>query len=670
MNIKKLEILLVFLIILFIALFGMYYKTNCDKNAQRLYKQGMELYKEQKYSDAYYNFKQIKSVSNMYEIALLKQYQCAYNLNDKKTTHIKLKELIKTTKNEYIRPWALYQEAVLSQEMNLDSKTISNKKFNYIHLHYPNTDFGTASAYKTAQTLKEKNPSIAKENFISYLSYAKGGKFSLSATDELLKLNVTLSKEDYEVIGASLLANKHYQKALECYLKTTFSKNWYNISKCYLGLNDKTQEKQVILKGLNLALSNVDEKDISRSIDRLASLSNINKLELLQELYSKHQNSYAFATITYKLAEISGTLRAIKLYETIANDYPASIWASNSLWEVFWYNWEQHRFETCEKLAKKHIAQYSNFQDCPRIAYWYARTLLKTRKNAQAREAFYDVINKYPLSYYSFLSVKQLKKSKAKKIIVKKPIVPYNRNSLDKLIFKDKTLLKIAQMNDWELIDSFKIDDEYIKSWVAFKKDNPSLAINLAKNELFKEKETDDNYDNTTLDNEDTVQFSNQMLKMVYPIFYENEINQYAIHFKQSPYLFLSLIREESHFNKNAKSSVGAIGLTQLMQSTANFIEKDTISKETLLNPKDNIRIGLNYFNYLVNLFNGNEYLAILAYNAGPGNIKKWLSDSNIVSDEIEVFVENIPYLETKNYIKKILSSYWVYLNIYSAKNK
>ena len=105
------------------------------------------------------------------------------------------------------------------------------------------------------------------------------------------------------------------------------------------------------------------------------------------------------------------------------------------------------------------------------------------------------------------------------------------------------------------------------------------------------------------------------------------------------------------------------------MSSTADFIEKKNVSKELLLNEEENIRIGVKYFDYLVNYFKGDEYLAILAYNAGPGNIKKWMANPNISSDEIDVFVENIPYLETKNYIKKILSSYWIYINIYSTKN-
>ena len=122
MDIKKLQRLLILCAIIFAILFGFYYKSSCDKNAQRYYNQGLNLYKQGKYSDAYYNFKQIKPISKLYELGLLKQYQSANNLNDKKTSLIKLKEIIKTTKNEHIRPWALYQEAILSQELNLNTE--------------------------------------------------------------------------------------------------------------------------------------------------------------------------------------------------------------------------------------------------------------------------------------------------------------------------------------------------------------------------------------------------------------------------------------------------------------------------------------------------------------------------------------------------------------------
>ena len=658
MNTNKLNSLLFALIVILAILFGAHYKYTCDKNAVRFYNQGLDLYKQEKYSDAYYNFKQIKSFSKLYELSLLKQYQCANNLADKKTALIKLREIIKTTKHTDIKPWALYSEAMLSQEMKVNDDIQLARKFKYIQENFPESDFGIASAYKAAHLSIDTEPTSAKASYLKYLSYAPSGKFSINSIEELSKLEVVFSKEDFEIIADSKFANGQYQSALEFYKKTSFSKNWFKIAKCYRNLKDKNNEKEIILKGFDLSSSFIEEKEISNAIDRYISLTGTSKQQGLQDLYVKYPNSYIFPTVAFKLAEVSASLRAIKLYELLANDYPNSIWASNALWEVFWHNYLEGRYQNCVTYAKKHITLYEKTQDSPRIAYWYAKTLLKLKRNQQAREMLYDIISTYPMSYYSFLSARQLKMSKAKKMIVKKPIAEYDKDDLNKFIFEDKTLLLLADLGDWELIDDFKIDNEYIKSWITHKKGNYPIAINIAKEEL------------SEFAKNEKISFSNQMLKLVYPLYFEKEINQHALAQKQRPYLFLSLIREESHFNKNAKSSADAYGLSQLLPSTASFIEKKTVSKETLLNPSENIRIGLKYFDYLYNQFNKNEYLAILAYNAGPGNIKKWLSSPNIISDEIDVFVENVPYLETKNYIKKILSSYWIYLNIYSAKNK
>lgn len=662
-KIKQLSILTILILII---TSGVYYKYTCDLNAKRLYKQGMDLYSQNKYSDAYFNFKQIKKISNLYELSLLKQYQCANNLSDKKTSHIKLKELIKHTKNDTIKPWALYNETLLSQELKINPLSTLNKKFKYIYTTYPNSDFGIASAYKSAQ-LSQNDILSSKEGYIKYLSYAPNGKFATNAIEALSKININLNTSEYETIADAKFANSQYASALEYYQKTIFSKNWYKISKCYKNLNNREKEKETIYKGLALKVSNVSEKELNNAIDRLIILTGSNKIALLQELYTIYPNSYIFPTVVYKLAEASSKVRAIKLYELISQDFPTSIWASNSLWEIFWYNYQEGHYKTCEKIAKNHMDLYKDTQDAPRIAYWYGRALLKTRNNQDAREIFYNIINDYPLSYYSFLSARRLKMSKAKKMILKKEITSYNINNLNKLLFKDKTLIALADSNDWALIEEFKIDDEYIKSWIAYKKENYPLSINIAKQKLFEEKEEEIEINYESKDK--NIAFSNKMLKLIYPILYEKEINKYAKSYGQSPYLFLSLIREESHFNKNAKSSVGAVGLSQLMPDTANFIEKKSIPKELLLTPDKNIQTGLNYFSYLVNLFNNDEYLAILAYNAGPGNIKKWMLNPNIKSDEIDIFVENIPYLETKNYIKKILSSYWTYINIYSLKN-
>jgi len=638
---------------MFIGISFAAFKYKTDINAERYYRQGMSFYLKGNYSDAYYNFKQITPISKLYTLSLLKQYICAIKLNDKKTAQLKLLSLIKISKDKNIRPYAMYNEAILAMDLKLNTKERSLKKFNKIISNYPNNDFAYASAYRAAGLSVDKY--YKKQKYIEYLEYAPIGKYSLLALDSLKPLNTILTDKDKEIIADSYYLNSKYEEALKYYKETDFSKNWFKIAKCYKTLNKKEDEKETIIKGFNLEQSEVEEKDIDNAINRYIALIGGNKIQILQDLYNNNPHSYIYPTVIYNLAEATSSIRAIKLYEQIVKSYPNSSWASNSLWEILWYNYNQTHWEKCIQLGEMHKAKYSKSADAPRVAYWSARAMLKEKKKQIARETFYRIIKDYPLSYYAFLSAKRLKHSKSDKIIIKKPLPEFDINSINKFIFKDdKTLLYLADNDDFETIDELKINDEYVKAWVMFKKGNYPNSINTAKNEYLKKLKEDEEF---------KASYSDKELKLIYPVLFNEEINEYSQEFKQSPYLFLSLIREESHFNKNAVSSAGAIGLVQLMPATANFIEGGALTGEII--KQENVRIGLKYFKYLTEMFNGSEYLAILSYNAGPGNIKKWLNNPFIKSNEIDEFVENIPYLETKNYIKKILSSYWIYYNIY-----
>lgn len=132
-------------------------------------------------------------------------------------------------------------------------------------------------------------------------------------------------------------------------------------------------------------------------------------------------------------------------------------------------------------------------------------------------------------------------------------------------------------------------------------------------------------------------------------------------------YLVYAVIKAESNFNPNVKSNADARGLMQLMEETAversNVIENEDIEAYDLYGPETNIKLGTSYLSYLLELYDGNTVLAIIAYNAGLGNVKQWIKDGVIKPDGSDI--ENIPYKETENYVRKILRDYQMYLKIY-----
>ena len=141
--------------------------------------------------------------------------------------------------------------------------------------------------------------------------------------------------------------------------------------------------------------------------------------------------------------------------------------------------------------------------------------------------------------------------------------------------------------------------------------------------------------------------------------------------YKLEKELLHAFMHQESMFNTKAKSKDGAIGLMQVLPSTAKFITKSKDVKRNnsniLKNPEINLEVGQEYITYLLDLELVSRNLIFLAaaYNGGPGNLQKWKRETNYLGDPL-FFMESIPSRETRWFIEKILTKYWIYQN----KNK
>jgi len=157
-----------------------------------------------------------------------------------------------------------------------------------------------------------------------------------------------------------------------------------------------------------------------------------------------------------------------------------------------------------------------------------------------------------------------------------------------------------------------------------------------------------------------------KVYKLIYPIKFSEHVEKYAEEYNIDKMLVYSIIKAESNFNPNAKSKSSAIGLMQVMEATAIETAEDLgyldITEENLYNPELNIQIGVKYFSKLLSLYD-NTNLAIIAYNAGIGNVDKWIESGTINKDGSDI--ENVPFNETENYVRKILRDYEIYKQIY-----
>ena len=148
-----------------------------------------------------------------------------------------------------------------------------------------------------------------------------------------------------------------------------------------------------------------------------------------------------------------------------------------------------------------------------------------------------------------------------------------------------------------------------------------------------------------------------------FPLIYANEVDLHATKHQVDPALIFGLLRQESAFDDSADSAAGAKGLMQLMPKTAKEIASELkqtwLRDSSLFNPNLNIEYGSFYYKKLLEEFNQHPLLATAAYNAGPKKVKRWLANNTALPGDI--WIELIPYKETREYVSSVLQYALIY---------
>jgi soluble lytic murein transglycosylase len=156
--------------------------------------------------------------------------------------------------------------------------------------------------------------------------------------------------------------------------------------------------------------------------------------------------------------------------------------------------------------------------------------------------------------------------------------------------------------------------------------------------------------------------------RLAYPMAFEDEVDQSAVDHGVERALVWAIMREESSFDPGVESWANAIGLMQLLLPTAKSVAQRLglqVNRRNLRNPEINISLGAAYLSTLSRKFR-HPALAIAGYNAGEGAVARWLTQWNSGQD-LDLFIESIPYDQTRGYTKRVLSSYATYSFLYSG---
>lgn len=642
--------LLFFCLVSLMTCFFYFYQS--ETKTEEIYKSALEDFNNGKYQNAYYLFSKISIFSNLKPISIYHRAECAKMLNDSKSEIKQYEILFNNYPKHKLSLKAKYNTA---QKIVNEKPDVAKKYFEQIVKYAPNTDYAIASEYYIGLILKNKYkgktiPKSVKDNiqnsFRHYLKKAPAGRLALNAATEWLDFTQDISTDDYLLIAKTCYIFGEYAKAKDVLAKTDSTYSWAIDAQNSFALNNYQKLKSDVEIGLAKNANYVDDDDIIKAIDNyLAAKGSLDKLLAIASGKGK---DYLLNLNCQKLSAKEQEACYTKLYL----DYPDGRFSADAMANIFLIKLRQGDIENAIKIGKDHLNKFPNTNSAPMVTFWLGKIFEKLNNYNEYTTYYKTTIEKYPDSYYAYRAYLHLKRSMDSIIhvsISSQPVeypYPFTKNNI---------IIKLVNLGDYNIINEFAGDDGFIKSWVLYKKGDWSNAVITARNAMDKLSEKPDKYD--------------YRWRLVYPILYYDYIKKYSDLTGNNLALMLALVREESHFDSLAQSQVKAAGLMQLMPSTANEINsKYSLGlnvSEALFNPEENIRLGNYYYEFLLKNLEGYNVTAVAAYNGGIGVLKNWRN--NLKYNDTDEFIEQIPYPETKNYVKKVFRSYWNYVRLYSG---
>lgn len=649
---KKYDFYIVVFLTLFTIGYFVYNHTSSESRGVDSYSAALEDYKASDYEKAYQEFGKVPSGSTLKSSALFRQARCATNMGKNELAIKKYNRIVKNGSKSSIAPISEYNMANLMFDSNdKDAK----KHFKKIIKKYPTSDYAIASEYYLGM-IEVSNPPkspkrLAKSQekainyFKNYIEKAPDGRFALKSIEEIIKLDKSLSNYDNLLIAKGYYANGEFEKSKNFLNKTTLAESWSDFAKNEYKLGNKEKGNYYTELGLKQHAGNTAQEDVYEVIDNYVAAA-ATRTEGITKLVNLGVSSTGADYIAYlNCNEVVDSSVKEACFRSLYEKYPNGQFSADSLYNLFITKYMQKKYLDAQRLGFLHLKKFPNTKSSPAVTYFMGKIAYKLKHYESANNYYKQVLASYPDSYYAFRANYNLNKDDGMFPFLElneKPVVFPYKKSLD-----NNLVVKLAYLKDYDLVEELCKHDKFIQSWISYQKGNYTLSAYLARNGM----------------EELNVKpsFEDLRWRLVYPMHYYDIVDK--VKGDNNPIVLQSIIKEESHFNPFVKSSVGAVGLMQLMPATYN----EVVTKHNLptnLNVESaNITAGSLYYSSLKKVLGNKDLYAITAYNGGIGSVTNWFS--KLIYSDTDEFVEQIPYPETKNYVKKVLRTYWVYGNVY-----
>ncbi|MBM4137449.1 MAG: tetratricopeptide repeat protein [Nitrospira sp.] len=476
---------------------------------------------------------------------------------------------------------------------------------------------------------------IKRSSNLMKLMDFKGAETILKSALE--KDDVSLKNEILKSLGLSLFRQKRYREAAEFYKKA--DEKYWEVRSLY-----RAGEKEAFDTVLKELLKSGDKKAGPILITVASDRRKDGKIE-----------------------------EAIKIYQDVIKQFSAE--TEDALWGIGWTYFLTGDYKKSSETFTKLSQNYND----TKYLYWKARSLEASGEKALD---IYQTIMKKDRDFYSIMSYVRMKKSSTESITKetnisndkiknngtnpsKSPHTPlWERGAGGDFNEKAVDVIPVAsKRNDRvEVLIEIGLSKEALLELIQISKATSSVDDLLYIALKFQELGDYQYMVNLT----ERLSCAEKMRSLCYPRAYWDTVEPLSRKHSVDPFLILSVVREESKFDLNARSNAGALGLMQLIPQTAyrldNKLKLGITSASKIYNPNENLNLGTYYLSTLIKEFGSYSY-AIAAYNAGEETVRRWIQKGNYKS--ADEFIEDIPYNETRNYVKRVLTTLFEYKRIY-----
>ena len=365
---------------------------------------------------------------------------------------------------------------------------------------------------------------------------------------------------------------------------------------------------------------------------------------------------------------------ADQAFRQLAQLFPQGRYAQRAQWKIGWTAYRTGKWADCADTFERAAAAFPRSDYRPTWVYWAARSREQLGDVSAADRLYGIIVADYLNSYYGRMATRRLTARKVEPMTMAASVRSDGNDAVPAVAGRPASGIPSADVIR-SLLSAGLYDDALNEVQWAQKNggDSPVLQATLGytwaqKGDLRRGingiKRAFPQY--LAASGED---LPAEVLQVLFPVAYWDLISKNGTANSLDPYLLAALIAQESTFDAEIVSHANAIGLMQIVAKTgrsyARRLRIPRYSTSRLTDPQVNMRIGAAYFADLVDRFGGVSY-ALASYNAGPGAVARWIAERpGIAADE---FIDDIPYPETQNYVRKILGTAEDYRRLYGER--